>query len=373
MEKQERSNAVRNLKKRILALVLVTAMVVGLVPAFALPAHSAPSSLEGREVISFNNAWRFCPGEWPQANEADADDSDWLYVNAPHSTIHYTPENYYHEDLGIFWYRRHFTMDPSMEGKQMILTFEGAMQEATVWLNGEQLGAHQGGYTPFAFNRGQGWYGATAYWDYADYAGFDVDKLTFCGVVDVARIPKFGAYFFQSQTDPNLDMTKYGLDTGAMVYIANTWASDSPDQVRVFSNCDEAALYPDDQLIAKKTPDTQMWAPHGNTDNPTGYPTADSGAYVSTENLEHPPFTFDLSDYTPGEGTLKAAAYLNGEKVATFVRSAPGAASQITLTASCEGLTSASVTSSTQQVPRCPRGATRTRRASGIPRPRLLR
>lgn len=139
----------RNLKKRILALVLVTAMVVGLVPAFALPAHSAPSSLEGREVISFNNDWRFYPGEWPQANEADADDSVWLYVNG---TIHYTPENYYHEDLGIFWYRRHFTMDSSMEGKQMILTFEGTMQEATVWLNGEQLGVHQGGYNQFAFD-----------------------------------------------------------------------------------------------------------------------------------------------------------------------------------------------------------------------------
>lgn len=152
MEKQERRNTVQHLKKRMLALVLVTAMVLGLAPTFALPAHSTPGSLEGREVISFNNDWRFYPGEWPQANEADTDDSDWLYVNAPHSTIHYTPENYYHEDLGIFWYRRHFTMEPSVEGKQMILTFEGAMQEATVWLNGEQLGVHQGGYTRFAFD-----------------------------------------------------------------------------------------------------------------------------------------------------------------------------------------------------------------------------
>ena len=52
------------------------------------------------------------------------------------------PEHYYHEDLGIYWYRRHFTMDPAMEGKEIILTFEGAMQEVTVWLNGEELGVH---------------------------------------------------------------------------------------------------------------------------------------------------------------------------------------------------------------------------------------
>lgn len=73
----------QHLKKRMLALVLVTAIVLGLAPTFALPAHSTPGSLEGREVISFNNDWRFYPGEWPQANEADTDDSDWLYVNAP--------------------------------------------------------------------------------------------------------------------------------------------------------------------------------------------------------------------------------------------------------------------------------------------------
>lgn len=140
----------------------------------------------------------------------------------------------------------------------------------------------------FAFNRGLEWYGATAYWDYADYAGFDVNKLTFCGVVDVARIARHSAYFFPSQTDPNLDMSKYGLDTGAMVYIANTWASDSPNRVRVYSNCDTVKLYWNDTLIAEQKPDTQMWAPHGDTSNPTGDPTASSGAYVSTKNLAPP-------------------------------------------------------------------------------------
>ncbi len=188
----------------------------------------------------------------------------------------------------------------------------------------------------FAFNRGQAWYGATAYWDYADYAGFDVNKLTFCGVVDVARIAKFGAYFFQSQTDPTLDMSEYGVKTGPMVFIANTWADDSPKEVRVFTNCDTVELYLDDKLIETRTePDATMWAPHGNTDNPTGMPQEGGGADVSTENLEHPLFTFDLSSYTPGEGTLKAVAYLDGQKepVATYVRSAPGEAAKITLTA----------------------------------------
>ena len=143
------------------------------------------------------------------------------------------------------------------------------------------------------------WYGAAAYWQYSDYAGFDTEKLTYCGIVDVARIPKFGAYFYQSQRDPKTDLSRYGLDSGPMVYIANTWASDSPNEVRVFSNCDEVALYLNDQLIAKQAPDQTMWDPRGNyTDGDYGkMPNSTSGAEVSTEHLEHPPFTFDRAHY----------------------------------------------------------------------------
>ena len=45
MEKQERRNTVQHLKKRMLALVLVTAMVLGLAPTFALPALTSAACL----------------------------------------------------------------------------------------------------------------------------------------------------------------------------------------------------------------------------------------------------------------------------------------------------------------------------------------
>ncbi len=147
----------RHMAKRILALVLTAVMILGMFPtltAFAQEngAQQTGTTQGGRTVLNFNNDWRFYDGDWPNADQVEADDSQWLYVNAPHSTIQYTPENYYQKDLGIYWYRRHFTMDPAMEGKEIILTFEGAMQEATVWLNGQELGVHQGGYTQFAFD-----------------------------------------------------------------------------------------------------------------------------------------------------------------------------------------------------------------------------
>ena len=183
-----------------------------------------------------------------------------------------------------------------------------------------------------AFNRKQEWGKASAYWQYADYAGFDTAVLTYCGVVDVARIPKFGMYFYQSQRDPELDLSAYGIDSGPMAFIANTWATNSPSQVRVFSNCDTVKLYLDDELIAEQTPDTTMWGPHGSlNNNPTNFPA--NGQTISTENLAHPPFTFDVSGKgTPGTGVLRVEGYIGGEKKAEFTRRAPGSAAQVTLT-----------------------------------------
>ena len=39
--------------------------------------------------------------------------------------------------------------DPAWDGKEVSLVFDGAMADAVVYLNGEQLGAHKDGYTPF--------------------------------------------------------------------------------------------------------------------------------------------------------------------------------------------------------------------------------
>ncbi|WP_050699315.1 discoidin domain-containing protein [Anaeromassilibacillus senegalensis] len=181
-----------------------------------------------------------------------------------------------------------------------------------------------------AFNRSFEWGGAYAYWQYADYAGFDTTDLTYCGVVDIYRIPKFSAYFFQSQRDADVDLREYGIESGPMAFVANTWASDSPNKVRVFSNCDEVELFVDGVSVGKQTPDTQMWGPHGDGSH-VGYPS--NGKYISTENLKHPPFTFDLSAYTPGQGTLTAVGYINGEEAAEYVRKAPGTATKITLQA----------------------------------------
>ena len=98
----------------------------------------------------------------------------------------------------------------------------------------------------------------------------------------------------------------------------------------MFSNCDEVALYYNDELVAVQGHDETMWGPHGDTSE-SGSPGSGAGKEISTENLEHPPVTFDLSAYTAGEGTLRAVGLIDGEEAVEYVRKAPGEAASVQL------------------------------------------
>ena len=94
-------------------------------------------SENGRQVINFNTDWRYSKGNAAGADQEEFDDSGWVYVNLPHSTDFYDADN---KDayLGISWYRKEFTIDPEMERKELLLTFEAVMQKAEIYLNGEK-------------------------------------------------------------------------------------------------------------------------------------------------------------------------------------------------------------------------------------------
>lgn len=52
---------------------------------------------------------------------------------------------------GTIWYKRSFKYDPKDE-KKVILYFEGVNYNCKVYLNGQHLGDHTGGFTPFQFD-----------------------------------------------------------------------------------------------------------------------------------------------------------------------------------------------------------------------------
>ena len=49
------------------------------------------------------------------------------------------------------WYKRTFTVPTGWLGQKLLLHFGAVDWEATVWVNGKQVGTHRGGYTPFSF------------------------------------------------------------------------------------------------------------------------------------------------------------------------------------------------------------------------------
>jgi hypothetical protein len=148
------------------------------------------------------------------------------------------------------------------------------------------------------------WFTADGLWDFADISGYN-PTASLMGVVDYYRIPKFSYHFFRSQRDPDIRIP--GLDTGPMVFIANTWSPGSPTRVEVFSNAERVRLYKNGRLVSEQRPD----------------------AGPDTAYLPHPPFTFDVGAHEPG--TLRAAALIGSRVVATAERTTAGPATAILL------------------------------------------
>ena len=71
-------------------------------------------------------------------------------VRLPH-TCKETPFHYFDESLYqmVSGYRRHLLIPKDWQGKQILLTFEGAAHDSTVFCNGKKVGEHHCGYTAF--------------------------------------------------------------------------------------------------------------------------------------------------------------------------------------------------------------------------------
>ncbi|MEX2477152.1 MAG: glycoside hydrolase family 2 TIM barrel-domain containing protein [Gracilimonas sp.] len=151
-----------------------------------------------------------------------------------------------------------------------------------------------------------------ANWVMFDYNRGYAPDIESSGIRDIFRISKFTNYFYQSQAGPELEDADPKFH-GPMVYIANYWSDPDFTEVKVYSNADEVALFLNGEGIERKQPDTDR---------------------VSTE-LDHPPFTFELEDFTPG--MLKAEAYIDGEVVATHERITPEEPTKILMSVDLSG------------------------------------
>ncbi|MBO9547736.1 MAG: discoidin domain-containing protein [Caulobacter sp.] len=106
------------------------------------------SSEVARTRANFNADWRFKLGKVDGAQATAFDDKGWERVGLPHSFSmpYFRAADFY---VGDGWYRKSFTLPAVMPGKRYSLEFEGAFQDAHVYVNGVELAHHRGGYTGF--------------------------------------------------------------------------------------------------------------------------------------------------------------------------------------------------------------------------------
>ena len=111
------------------------------------------------EPQSFNKNWLFFKGEAQGAEHINYDDTQWRTLNLPHDWAIEGPFDIRYNARcgglpfhGNGWYRKHFQIPKSAQEKHVTLHFDGAMNNAKVYLNGHLVGHRPNGYIGFTVN-----------------------------------------------------------------------------------------------------------------------------------------------------------------------------------------------------------------------------
>ncbi|MGO4495464.1 glycoside hydrolase family 2 TIM barrel-domain containing protein [Paenibacillus sp. 2RAB27] len=105
-----------------------------------------------RKSIEINETWRFIRGDEEHAASELYKDDHWHTVNIPHSWNAIDGANGYEYYQGACWYRKAFVVEPSYEGSQLFIEFNGSNSITDVYVNGQHVGQHKGGYSTFRFD-----------------------------------------------------------------------------------------------------------------------------------------------------------------------------------------------------------------------------
>lgn len=109
---------------------------------------SSGSHAGTRTVYTINESWEFSK----EAAGPD-DDCSWSVVDIPHT---WNAGDAMDDEPGMYrggaWYRKAVRIPAEAEGRRTVIYFEGANQEASLYVNGRHVGDHVGGYTRFCFD-----------------------------------------------------------------------------------------------------------------------------------------------------------------------------------------------------------------------------
>jgi beta-galactosidase len=124
--------------------------VVRLAGLLALLMLAGPVAAQ-RLTQSINANWLFCKDSVARSPAEAARATSWKPISFPHTwnaaDVLDDEPGYYR---GVGWYRKTLLVPADWQRRAVYLHFEGANQEAEVYVNGELAGRHAGGYTAFS-------------------------------------------------------------------------------------------------------------------------------------------------------------------------------------------------------------------------------
>ena len=137
-----RPKSVNNMNKKTLVTIIFFLQIM-----ICWNLNAAPV----RQQINLNRGWLFTLGDVEGAEQTSFSDQGWEQVNLPHSFSlpYFMWKSVYN---GYGWYRKTIEMPAEWKGKQVSVEFEGIFIQSEVFLNGQRVGEHTGGYTGFCYD-----------------------------------------------------------------------------------------------------------------------------------------------------------------------------------------------------------------------------
>jgi len=112
------------------------------------------TALSAGTRYNFNASWRLALGDLPEGSLTGVNDASWKEVNLPYAYNQSEAFSRGCSELSdtIMWYRKHFVLPASAQGKRVFIEFEGVRFGAQVFLNGSELGWSDNGVMAFGFD-----------------------------------------------------------------------------------------------------------------------------------------------------------------------------------------------------------------------------